>query len=104
MIVWAVSLVGTDWEAMSEEALESVWARIGGDVRVADWAADAVNTIHSGRASSRDTIGVTIDFRDADVTKTLMSRRAVSIFCTDRIAISEEALSANWASFGSREF
>ena len=97
MIVWAVSLVGTDWEAMSEEALESFWARIGDGVRVADRTTDAVNTIHSGRASSRGSFGVTIDFRDADATKTLMSRRAVAIVCTDRIAVSEEALGAFWA-------
>jgi hypothetical protein len=99
MIVWAIGIIITDWEAMSKEAGESwrasfvVWVC----KLVANWAADAVNAVHTIRTSSWVSLGVAIDFREADATDTLVSRRAISSICTDRIAMSKEAPGAFWA-------
>ena len=85
---------------MSEEAIEPrrasviVWIDIG----VAYRTADTVDAIHTIRTSSRGAIRVATDFREADATDTLMSRRAISLVGTDRIAIAEEAIEPRRAS------
>lgn len=99
VIVWAIGIISTDWEAMSKEAGKSirtsfvVWILTW----VANWTADSINAVHTIRTSSWVTLGIATDFREADATDTLVSRRAIASIYTDRIAMSKEALSTFWA-------